>query len=157
MQRVDIHRQHCILGAVPAGKNPHCSVTFTDSIGDPDHAVKGSLTYLPNAEARAAEASAATGDDADDNGDDDYDKDNDAAAPRVSLLPAPLIAAPADDDIEIVLPPPLPPEKTKRKRKKATLRERRIDRDAVAAYRPRREEEQGHQKKEKNLQNRRPS
>ena len=30
-------------------------------------------------------------------------------------------------------------------------------RDAGAAYRPRCEEEQGHQKKEKNLQNRRPS
>jgi hypothetical protein len=59
LKRADMHRQHCILGAVPAGKNPHCSVTFTDSIGDPDHAVKGSSTYLPNAEARAAEASAA--------------------------------------------------------------------------------------------------
>jgi hypothetical protein len=31
-------------------------VSFTDSIGDPDHAVKGSSTYLPNAEAKAAEA-----------------------------------------------------------------------------------------------------
>ena len=123
LKRVDIHRQHCILGAVPAGKNPHCSVTFTDSIGDPDHAVKGSSTYLSNAEARAAEASAATGDDADDKDDNDYDEDDDAAAPRVlSLLPAPLIAAPADYDIEIVLPPPPPPEKTKRKRKKATSR-----------------------------------
>ena len=60
LKRVDIHRQHCILGAVPTGKNPHCSVTFTDSIGDPDHAVKGSSTYLPHAEARAAAASAAT-------------------------------------------------------------------------------------------------
>ena len=155
LQRVDIHRQHCILGAVPAGKNPHCSMTFTDSIGDLDHAVKGSSTYLPNAKARSAAASAATDNDADDN--DDPDADAVAAAPRVLLSPAPLIAAPADDDIEIVLPPPPPPEKTKRKRKKATSRERRIDRDAVAAYRPRREEEQGHQKKEKNLQNRRPS
>jgi hypothetical protein len=35
LKRVDIHRQHCILGAVPAGKNPHCSMTFTDSIDDP--------------------------------------------------------------------------------------------------------------------------
>jgi len=118
LKRVDIHRQHCILGAVPAGKNPHCSVTFTDSIGDPDHAVKGSSTYLPNAEARAAEASAAAA-----ATDDDDDADAVAAAPRVSLSPAPLIAAPADDEIEIVLPPPPPPEKTKRKRKKATLRD----------------------------------
>jgi hypothetical protein len=55
LKRVDMHCQHCILGAVPAGKNPHCSMTFTDSIGDPDHTVKGSSTYLHNVEARAAE------------------------------------------------------------------------------------------------------
>jgi hypothetical protein len=124
LKRVDIHRQHCILGAVPAGKNPHCSMTFTDSIGDPNHAVKGSSTYLPNAKARSATASAATDDNADDNNDAD-DANAVTAAPRVSLLPAPLIAAPADDDIEIVLPPPPPPEKTKRKRKrkKATSRD----------------------------------
>jgi hypothetical protein len=42
-----------------------------------------------------------------------------AAAPRVSLLPAPLVTAPANDDIKIVLPPsPPPPAKTKRKRKR---------------------------------------
>jgi hypothetical protein len=121
LKRVDIHRQHCILGAVPAGKNPHCSMTFTDSIGDPDHAVKGSSTYLPNAKTRSAAASAATDDDADDNDDDDADAI--AAAPRILLSPAPLIAAPADDDIEIALPPPPPPEKTKRQRKKATSRD----------------------------------
>jgi hypothetical protein len=118
LKRVDVHRQHCVLGAVPAGKNPHCSVTFTDSIGDPDHAVKGSSTYLPNAEARAAGASAAAT-----ATDDDDDASAVAAAPRVSLSPAPLVAAPADDDIGIVLPPPLPPAKTKRKRKKATSRD----------------------------------
>ena len=59
LKRVVIHCQYCILGPVPAGKNPHCSVTFTDSLGNPDHTVKGSSTYLPNAEARAATASAA--------------------------------------------------------------------------------------------------
>jgi len=129
LKRVDIHRQHCILGAVPAGKNPLCSMTFTDLIGDSDHAVKGSLTYIPNAEqARAAVASAAaTSTDDVDNDDDNNDADTDAiaAAPRVSLLPAPLVAAPADDDIRIVLPPPPPPVKTKRKwkRKKATLQD----------------------------------
>jgi hypothetical protein len=130
LKRVDIHRQHCIIGAVPAGKNPHCSMTFTDSIGDPDHTVKGSSTYLPNSEARSAAASAATDDDADADADADANADADAdadavavaAAPRLSLSPAPLIAAPADDDIKIVLPPPPPPEKTKRKRKKATSR-----------------------------------
>jgi hypothetical protein len=152
LKRVDIHRQHCIFGAVPAGKNPHCSVTFTNSIGDTDHAVKGSSTYLPNAETResaAYAAAASTDDDDDDDNDDDNDADAVAAAPRISLSPAPLVAAPADDDIEIVLPPPPPPAKTKRKRK--------IDRDAATAYRPCHEEEQGRQKKEKNLQHCRPS
>ena len=52
LKRVDVHRQHCVFGPIPAGKNPPCSVTFTDSIGDPDHAMKGSTTYLPNAEGR---------------------------------------------------------------------------------------------------------
>jgi hypothetical protein len=136
LKRVVIHRQHCILGPVPAGKNPHCSVTFMDSLGNPDHAVKGSSTYLPNAEARAATASAAaaatTNDDDDANADADADADANAntdanadavavaAAPRVSLSPASLATAPANDDIKIVLPPPPPPPaKTKRKRKKA--------------------------------------
>ncbi len=113
LKRVVIHRQHCILGPVPAGKNPHCSVTFTDSIGDPDHAMKGSSTYLPNAEARAVAASADPA--ATTTNDDDDDDTKDAAAPRVSLLPAPLVAAPANNEIRIVLPPP--PAKTKRKRK----------------------------------------
>jgi hypothetical protein len=115
LKRVDIHRQHCILGAVPAGKNPHCSMTFTDSIGNPDHAVKGSSTYLPNPKARAAAASAAAA--AVINNDDNANADAVAAAPRVLLLPAPLVAAPANDDN----PPPL--AKMKRKRKKATSRD----------------------------------
>ena len=111
LKRVDIPRQHCILGAVPAGKNPLCSVTFTDSIGNPDHAVKGSSTYLPNAEARAAAASAAAAAAAAaTTTDDDDDDDAVAAAPRVSLSPAPLVAAPANDDTGIVLPPPPPEE-----------------------------------------------
>jgi hypothetical protein len=53
-RRVDIHQQHCTLSPVTTGKNPKCSVNFTDSIGEPDHAVKGSTTYLPNAKGRAA-------------------------------------------------------------------------------------------------------
>ena len=112
LKRVDIHRQHCILGPIPAGKNPPCSITFMDSIGDPDHAVKGSTTYLPNAEGRVAAASA-TAIAANSNQDDD----NDVTAPRVSLSPvAPLVvAAPADDDIEVVVPLPPPPPKKKRK------------------------------------------
>ena len=40
-KRVTVHRQHCTLGPVPAGKIPQCSVNFTNSIGEPDHAVKG--------------------------------------------------------------------------------------------------------------------
>ena len=56
------------------------SMTFTDSIGNPDHAVKGSSTYLPNAKARSAAASAATDDNADD------DADAITAAPRVPRL-----------------------------------------------------------------------
>ena len=48
-RRVDIQRQHCTLGPVSAGKNPQCSINFTDSISEPYHAVKGSTTYLLNA------------------------------------------------------------------------------------------------------------
>jgi hypothetical protein len=114
LKRVDIHCQHCILGPVPAGKNPPCSVTFTDSIGDPDHAVKGSSTYLPNAEARAAAVPAIASVEAN------------AAAPHVLLSPSPCVAATAEDEIEVVLPamdadPTAVVGKTKRKRKKATL------------------------------------
>ncbi len=56
-QRVAVHRQHCTLGPVPAGKNQQCFVNFTDSIGEPDHAMKGSMTYVPNAIGRAATSS----------------------------------------------------------------------------------------------------
>ena len=79
LKRVVIHCQHCILGPVPVGKNPRCSVTFTDSIGDPDHAVKGSSTYLPNTEARAIAASAAPAA--------TTTNDNDDATPTTLLLP----------------------------------------------------------------------
>ena len=88
LKRVAVHRQHCTLGPVPAGKNPQCSVNFTDSIGEPDHAVKGSTTYLPNAEARAVTASTiATA----------------SPAHRVSLLPASHIAETASDEIDVII------------------------------------------------------
>ena len=58
LKRVAVHQQHCILGPVPAGKNPPCSVTFTDSISDPNHAVEWSTTYLPNAKGRVVTSSA---------------------------------------------------------------------------------------------------
>jgi hypothetical protein len=114
LNRVAVHRQHCTLGPVPAGKNPQCSVNFTNSIGEPDHAVKGSTTYLPNAEGRAITASTIA-----------------AASPahRVSLSPVSHIAETAGDKIEVIIvPPALTPidaaphaaARTKKKRKKAT-------------------------------------
>jgi hypothetical protein len=91
LKRVAVHRQHCTLGPVPAGKNPQCSVNFTDSIGEPDHALKGLTTYLPNAEGRAVTASTIT-----------------AASPAhpVSLLPASHITETAGDEIEVIIVPP---------------------------------------------------
>ena len=89
LKSVAVHRQHCILGPVLAGKNPSCSVTFTDSIGDPDHARKGSMTYPPNAKGRAAAASAIASINADANAA--------TTAPHVLLSPAPLVAATADN------------------------------------------------------------
>ncbi len=120
-RRVDIHRQQCILGQFRREKP---SLLYDFHGLDPDHTVKGSSTYLPNTEARAAAASAAAAS-TDDNNDADADTVAIAAAPCISLSPAPLLAAPADEDIEIVLPPPPPPPpaKTKRKRKKATSRD----------------------------------
>jgi len=38
--RVEILRQHCTLGPIPVGANPMQIVSFTDTIGNPDHAVK---------------------------------------------------------------------------------------------------------------------
>ena len=114
LKRVAVHRQHCTLGPVPAGKNPQCSVNFTNSIGEPDHAVKGSTTYLPNAEGRAVTASTIA-----------------AASPahRVSLSPASHIADTAGNKIEVIIMPPAftlidaaphATARTKKKRKKAT-------------------------------------
>jgi hypothetical protein len=114
LKRVAVHRQHCTLGLVPAGKNPQCSVNFTDSIGEPDHAAKGSMTYLPNAEGRAVTASTIA-----------------AASPAhpVSLLSASHITETAGDKIEVIIvPPALTPidaaphaaARTKKKRKKDT-------------------------------------
>jgi hypothetical protein len=117
LKRFVVNRRHCTHGPVPAGKNPQCSVTLTDLIGDPEHAVKGSTTYLPNAEGRGAAASAVTAATTTDDGD---DNDVAAVASRVSLSPAPV-----DNKIEVILLPPTPPPPpvgktaTKKKRKKA--------------------------------------
>jgi hypothetical protein len=53
LKRIVVYFQNCILGRVPAGKNPQCSINFTDLIARPDHTVKGSTIYLPNAKGRA--------------------------------------------------------------------------------------------------------
>jgi hypothetical protein len=134
LKRVEIHRQHCIPGPVPARNNPPCRTTFMDSVGDPNHAVKGSRTYLPNADGRAADAAAT----------------EEAAAtytaPRVLLSPDPLVAATAGDkEIEVVMmptTPALPPmehdraaEKAKKKRMKAAPSEATHD-DASTAMPP---------------------
>jgi hypothetical protein len=114
LKRVAVHWQHCTLGPVPAGKNPQCFVHFTDLIGEPDHAVKGSTTYLPNTEGRAATSSTIAAA---------------STAPRILLSPASHIAETAGDEIEVIIvPPALTPmdaaphaaTRTKKKRKKAT-------------------------------------
>jgi hypothetical protein len=127
LNRVAVHRQHCTLGPVPAGKNPQCSVNFTNSIGEPDHAVKGSTTYLPNAEGRAITASTIA-----------------AASPahRVSLSPVSHITETAGDKIEVIIvPPALTPidaaphaaARTKKKRKKAQPTTHRLQRQPSTA------------------------
>jgi hypothetical protein len=114
LKRVAVHRQHCTLGPVWAGKNPQCSVNFTDSIGEPDHAVKGSTTYLLNAKGRAVTSSTIA-----------------AASPahRVLLLSVSHIAETAGNKIKVIIVPPalIPIDaaphaavRTKKKRKKAT-------------------------------------
>jgi len=114
LKRVIVHRQHCTLGPVPSGKNPQCSVNFTDLIGEPNHAVKRPMTYLPNAEDRAVTTSTIA-----------------AASPahHVSLSPASHIAETAGNKIEVIIVPPvLTPidaaphaaARTKKRRKKTT-------------------------------------
>ena len=115
LKRVAVHQQHCTLRLVPSRKIPQCSVNFTDLIGEPNHAVKGPTTYLPNAEGRAVTASTIA-----------------AASPahRVSLLPASHIAETTGNKIEVIIvPPALTPidaaphatARTKKRRKKTTL------------------------------------
>ncbi len=43
---------YCILGLVLAGKNPQCSIDFTNLIAKPNHAMKGLTTYLPSTKSR---------------------------------------------------------------------------------------------------------
>jgi hypothetical protein len=117
LKRFVVNWQHCTLRPVPAGKKPQCSVTFTDSIRNLDHAVKGSTIYLPNAKGRANTTSAIAAATTTNNGNDDNAA---AAAPRISFSPAPV-----DNNIEVILLPPTPPPPpirktaTKKKRKKA--------------------------------------
>ena len=95
-KRVAVHQQHCTIGPVPVGKNPQCSVNFTDSIGKPNHAVKGSTTYLPNAEGRAATSSTIAAA---------------STAPHILLLPASHITETAGNKISVIIVlPALPPK-----------------------------------------------
>ena len=89
-------------------------LNFTNSIGEPDHAVKGSMTYLPNAEGRAATSSTIAAA---------------SSAPRVSLLLASHIVETASDETGVIIVlPALPPmdatphaaTRTKKKRKRRT-------------------------------------
>ncbi len=105
-KRVAVHRQHCPLGPVLARKNQECPINFTDWIGKPNHATKGSMTYLPNTKGRAPPNSMI----------------NAASAAPCVLL------SPASDKIKVIpLPPALPiinavppaAARTKKKRKKA--------------------------------------
>ncbi len=79
----------------PCRLKNECSVNFTDLIGKPNHAVKGSIIYLPNAEGRASPTSTiATA----------------SAAPCVLLLLAYHIAESASKKIDVIIMlPPIPP------------------------------------------------
>jgi hypothetical protein len=141
-KRVKILRQHCLLGPVPAGMNPLRRTTFTDSIGNPNHAVKGSTTYLHNAKGRANAAAAAAamedeGNDATNNNDDcvshDNDKDTaDTITKAIIVPPAAMTAmktkrkrrktaqaAAQDDTLAVPLPPPPPPPSRPKSRRTA--------------------------------------
>jgi hypothetical protein len=144
-KRVEILRQHCLLGPVPAGNNPLCRTMFTDSIGNPDHAVKGSTTYLHNAEGRA-NAAAATAAAMEDKGDDatndddnciSHDNDKDAADTITNAIIVPPAAttatktkrkrrktaqAAAQDDTLAEPPPPPPPPPPSRPKSRRTAK-----------------------------------
>jgi hypothetical protein len=91
LKRIAVYLQNCILGTVPAVKNPQCSVNFTDLIAKPNHATKGSMTYLLSAEGRAAAASTTAAA---------------SAAPYVLLLPVSHIAETASNKIKVIIVPP---------------------------------------------------
>ena len=132
---------------VPAGKNPQCSVNFINWISEPDHAVKGSTTYLPNAEGRAVTASTIAAA---------------STAPHVSLSPASHIAETTGDEIEVIIPCPTPHgRRTSRHRDdeeeekeghacgcSCGRNRRRIDCNANADYCPRHKEGQGDRQEE---------
>jgi hypothetical protein len=82
LKRIAVYQQNCILGPVPAVENPQYSVNFTDLIAKPNHATKGSMTYLPSAKGRAAAASTTAAA---------------SAAPCVLLLPVSHIAETASN------------------------------------------------------------
>jgi hypothetical protein len=112
LKRVPFHQQHPTFGPVPAGKKTQCFVNFTDLIGKPNHAMKGSTTYLFITKDRASPASLIAAA---------------SAAPHVFLLPASHIAESAGNRIKVIIVPPalppmvhLPSARRKKMRKKAT-------------------------------------
>jgi hypothetical protein len=127
-KRVEILFQHCLLGPVPAGKNPLCRTTFTDFIGDPDCAVKGSRTYLHNTKGRAnaAAATAATmedeGNGATNDNDDCVSHDNDKDAPNTIT--------------NAIIVPPAAKTATKTKRKRRKTAQAAVQDDTLAAPPP---------------------
>jgi hypothetical protein len=59
---MDIHRQHCKLGRLSRPEQIHCAWLSSPTrlaIPTTDHAVRGSTTYLPNAEGRCNSATSA--------------------------------------------------------------------------------------------------
>jgi hypothetical protein len=41
LKKVTAYQQQCTLGLILAGKTPQCCINFTDSIGKPNHTMKG--------------------------------------------------------------------------------------------------------------------
>ena len=105
--RVEILRQHCTHGPIPVGANPAQIVSFTDTIGNPNHVVEGLTTYIPNAKGRAAAAGsvAAVATSA-------------SAASHIALFPEHLVAENANNRIKFILALVKPGATVKKKRKK---------------------------------------
>jgi hypothetical protein len=111
LKRVDIHHQHCKPGLVSADLNPQSFIDFTDTIGDPDWAVRGSTTYIPNAEGRAnAAADAAAAIATSKNANEDVPAINDEVDDAT-------IETIIDNGLNAIVAPPAVPTATRKRRK----------------------------------------